>query len=154
MKLHEDKEVFKNLISVTATLYYLPETAVERDYFIVELLYNLQKSEFNELCVFKGGTSLSKAYPGSINRFSEDIDLTFLGMDYGNNKTDKMLKKIEKTIIGDYNYEKIIIERNQRNKSSNVWYDDYNKKIKLEIEAKLSLIRIQKKKLNHLFMSI
>ena len=47
MKLHEDKEVFKNLISVTATLYDLPETAVERDYFIVELLYNLQKSEFN-----------------------------------------------------------------------------------------------------------
>ena len=38
---------------------------------------------------------LSKCYPESIERFSEDIDLTFLGMNKENNYCDKMLKKIE-----------------------------------------------------------
>ena len=78
MKLHEEKEEFKKLIAIVAAFYGLPEPAIERDYYIVELLYNLEKSEFNDLCIFKGGTSLNKGYPGSIERFSEDIDLTFL----------------------------------------------------------------------------
>lgn len=137
MKLHEEKEKFKELIALVAAFYGLPEPAIERDYYIVELLQNLEKSEFNDFCIFKGGTSLSKCYPGSIERFSEDIDLTFLGMDLNNNECDKILKKIEKTIIGTFNSEKIINERNQRNKSSNVWFDDYNKKIKLEIGSQI-----------------
>ena len=98
---------------------------------------NLSNSEYKELCVFKGGTSLSKCYPNTIERFSEDIDLTFLGMELNNNKCDKILKRIEKIMIGTFNYEKIIDERNQRNKSSNVWVDDYSKKIKLEIGSQV-----------------
>lgn len=43
-------------------------------------LQKLEQSEYADQCVFKGGTSLSKCCPGSIERFSEDIDLTFLGM--------------------------------------------------------------------------
>ncbi|WP_363316713.1 nucleotidyl transferase AbiEii/AbiGii toxin family protein [uncultured Dysosmobacter sp.] len=43
----------------------------------------------------QGGTSLSKCYPGSIDRFSEDIDLTFLGMELSDNACDKAIKKIE-----------------------------------------------------------
>ena len=137
MKLHEDKKEFKRLISIVALSYGLPEKAIERDYFIVELLSNLEKSEYNDVCIFKGGTSLSKGYPGSIERFSEDIDLTFLGMNLNNNRCDKMLKRIEQTIIGQFNFEKINDERNQRNKSSNVWFDDYDKKIKLEIGSQI-----------------
>ena len=39
-------------------------------------LKTLFSSELGEHLVFKGGTSLSKAY-GVIQRFSEDVDLTY-----------------------------------------------------------------------------
>ena len=81
MKLHENPSEFKDLISIVAADKHLPESAIERDYYIVLLLNNLANSEYVDKCVFKGGTSLSKCYPDSIERFSEDIDLTFLGMD-------------------------------------------------------------------------
>ena len=78
MKLHEHKEEFEELIAIVANHIGIPADAVRRDYYIVMLLKNLQDSEYADMCVFKGGTSLSKCYPGSINRFSEDIDLTFI----------------------------------------------------------------------------
>lgn len=77
MKLHEFPSEFRDLISIVALRKHLPESAVERDYYIVLLLKNLADSEYADKCVFKGGTSLSKCYPGSIERFSEDIDLTY-----------------------------------------------------------------------------
>lgn len=67
------------------------------------------------MCVFKGGTSLSKCYPGSINRFSEDIDLTFVpNEEMSPGQYDKMLKKVEAAIIGSAFHEKIIGDRNHR----------------------------------------
>ena len=133
MNLHKHKEDFKNLISVVALYKGLPEAAIERDYFIVLLLYNLANSEFASECVFKGGTSLSKCYPNSIERFSEDIDLTFLGMNKSDNVCEKRIKKIEQIITEGFITEKINSERNKRNKSMYVWFDDKQKKIKLEI---------------------
>lgn len=133
MNLHKHKEDFKNLISVVALYKGLPETAIERDYFIVLLLNNLAKSEFASECVFKGGTSLSKCYPNSIERFSEDIDLTFLGMNKSDNACEKRIKKIEQIVTEGFITEKINSERNKRNKSMYVWFDDKQKKIKLEI---------------------
>ena len=78
MNLHEHREEFEELITVVAEHIGVPSDAVRRDYYIVMMMQNLQNSEYAESCVFKGGTSLSKCYPGSINRFSEDIDLTFI----------------------------------------------------------------------------
>ena len=95
MKLHEYHEEFKTLISIVASKLHVPESAVERDYYIVFLLKKLENSDYADKCVFKGGTSLSKCYPGSIERFSEDIDLTFLGMDLSDNVCDKNIKRIE-----------------------------------------------------------
>ena len=46
-------------------------------------------SEYADKCVFKGGTSLSKCYPGSIQRFSEDIDLTYIPDDATSKKQDE-----------------------------------------------------------------
>lgn len=68
MKLHEFQEEFRELVSIVAEYMHLPESAIERDYYIVLLLKNLENSEYAEQCVFKGGTSLSKCYPGSIER--------------------------------------------------------------------------------------
>lgn len=133
MNLHENQKDFKQLISIVASRMHLPESAIERDYFIVLLLANLANSEYASQCVFKGGTSLSKCFPNSIERFSEDIDLTFLGIDKSDNYCNKAIKKIEKVIIKDFNSVPIEHERSKRSKSSYVWLSNEQNKIKLEI---------------------
>ncbi|HLF63487.1 MAG TPA: nucleotidyl transferase AbiEii/AbiGii toxin family protein [Saprospiraceae bacterium] len=58
--------------------------AVEKDWWVVRTLQLVFETEIAEHTVFKGGTSLSKAW-SLIDRFSEDIDLAldrkFLGFD-------------------------------------------------------------------------
>ena len=133
MKLHEYQYEFKDLISIVASKLHIPESAVERDYYIVLLLKNLENSEYADKCVFKGGTSLSKCYPGSIERFSEDIDLTFLGMDLSDKACDKSIKQIEAIMTADAQTDKITAERSNRSKSMYVWFANEDNKIKLEI---------------------
>lgn len=133
MNLHNHKKDFNELISIVAAFKNLPESAIERDYFIVLLLNNLANSEYVNQCVFKGGTSLSKCYPNSIERFSEDIDLTFLGMEKSDKVCDKTIKKIEDIITYGFNTQKINEERSKRSKSMYVWLFDESNKIKLEI---------------------
>ena len=53
-----------------------PAYLLEKDVWVVWALGALFESALGEHLVFKGGTSLSKAYGGLIKRFSEDIDLT------------------------------------------------------------------------------
>lgn len=137
MKLHEFPEEFRDLISIVATDKHLPESAIERDYYIVMLLQNLANSEYVEKCVFKGGTSLSKCYPGSIERFSEDIDLTYLGMDESDKVCDKTIKKIEKIMTDGADIEKIDAERSNRSKSMLVWFGDKSNRVKLEIGSSI-----------------
>ncbi len=52
-----------------------PAHLLEKDVWVVWALAALYGSALGEHLVFKGGTSLSKAY-GVIRRFSEDVDLT------------------------------------------------------------------------------
>ena len=137
MKLHEYQEEFRMLISIVAEKMHLPEAAIERDYYIVMLLQNLARSEYADKCVFKGGTSLSKCYPGSIERFSEDIDLTFLGMELSDKACDKAIKSIEKIMVHGANSEKIDAERSNRSKSMLVWFDNKDNKVKLEIGSSI-----------------
>lgn len=49
---------------------------LEKDVWVVWTLNVLFESDFADHLVFKGGTSLSKAYQ-AIGRFSEDVDLTY-----------------------------------------------------------------------------
>ena len=138
MLLHEHPTDFKDLQELTADYIGIPAVAVERDYYIVMMLEKLAQSPYADSCVFKGGTSLSKCYPGSIERFSEDIDLTFLPQEeMGNKQYDRRLKQIEKAMTSGFRLEKITGERNDRNKSSYVWFNDKNGangRIKLEIQ--------------------
>jgi hypothetical protein len=53
-----------------------PAHLLEKDVWVVWALQELYNSPFGDALVFKGGTSLSKAY-GVIQRFSEDVDLTY-----------------------------------------------------------------------------
>ena len=137
MKLHEFPDEFRDLISIVAIDKHLPESAIERDYYIVMLLQNLANSEYAEKCVFKGGTSLSKCYPGSIERFSEDIDLTYLGIEESDKVCDKTIKKLEKIMTVGADIEKIDAERSNRSKSMLVWYGDKSNRVKLEIGSSI-----------------
>ena len=78
----------QNIFQEVAVKINLPSAAVEKDWWVVRTLELVFASSIAPHTVFKGGTSLSKAW-GLIDRFSEDIDLAldrkFLGFD----KTDK-----------------------------------------------------------------
>jgi hypothetical protein len=53
-----------------------PAGLLEKDVWVVWTLKTLFQAEFGSSLTFKGGTSLSKVY-GVIDRFSEDVDLTY-----------------------------------------------------------------------------
>ena len=75
MYLHkENKELFRDIISIVSERKNVTTDIVEKDYYVTMILYLLSQKEIE--IIFKGGTSLSKAY-GVIDRFSEDIDITF-----------------------------------------------------------------------------
>lgn len=65
----------KALIEGTAYRTGMPKAMVEKDFWVCFMLdYLFSQSPWKDKFVFKGGTSLSKAYD-LIQRFSEDIDL-------------------------------------------------------------------------------
>ncbi len=70
--------IFEEIASKTG----LPVLAVEKDWWICRVIHSIFNLPFRDQLLFKGGTSLSKAWH-LIDRFSEDIDLAinreFLG---------------------------------------------------------------------------
>lgn len=66
----------REALSVAADRSGRPAHLLEKDAWVVWALSTLYGSPLGEHLVFKGGTSLSKAY-GVIRRFSEDVDLTY-----------------------------------------------------------------------------
>lgn len=71
--LFQDKKLFNDFIERAAVYGRTTTEIVEKDYYVSLTLKYL--SLINHDIVFKGGTSLSKAYQ-IIDRFSEDIDLS------------------------------------------------------------------------------
>src|SRR6266568_5439133 len=63
-------------LGVAATRSGRPAHLLEKDVMVVWAIEGLFCSKAGEHLVFKGGTSLSKGY-GIIERFSEDIDVTY-----------------------------------------------------------------------------
>ena len=74
MFLHNDKELFRDIVEQVATRNQVVPEIVEKDYYVTLILRLI--SERLDHLVFKGGTSLSKGFH-VIHRFSEDIDITF-----------------------------------------------------------------------------
>jgi hypothetical protein len=66
----------REALNVAADRSGRPAHLLEKDVWVVWALTTLYSSPLGEHLVFKGGTSLSKAY-GVIRRFSEDVDLTY-----------------------------------------------------------------------------
>src|SRR3990167_6021769 len=66
----------REALAVAASASGRPAHLLEKDIWVVWALDALFSSPLGEHLVFKGGTSLSKAYQ-VIRRFSEDVDLTY-----------------------------------------------------------------------------
>lgn len=69
--LHEHED-FRDLLLITAEKEQIDPVLVEKDYWIMHILYGLKQLGYD--FALKGGTSLSKGYK-IIDRFSEDIDI-------------------------------------------------------------------------------
>lgn len=80
--VRDERPRFAGLLNATAEALGLDAALIEKDYWAVEALRAvhtgfeaaINEAEVRIRPIFKGGTSLSKAY-GLIQRFSEDIDL-------------------------------------------------------------------------------
>ena len=70
--LHNDRELFEQLILRTSESLGIKAEIIEKDYYVTLFLKELVS--ISPDIIFKGGTSLSKCYH-LIDRFSEDIDL-------------------------------------------------------------------------------
>jgi len=91
---NEKTAIFQEIAEKTGIAPY----AVEKDWWVVQTLAIIFEMEIGQHLVFKGGTSLSKAW-GLIDRFSEDIDLAvnrnFLGFE--GNLTNSQVTTLRKT---------------------------------------------------------
>ncbi len=74
--LHLAAEDRREVLRVAADRSGRPAHLLEKDVWVVWALATLFGSSIGGHLVFKGGTSLSKAF-GVIRRFSEDVDLTY-----------------------------------------------------------------------------
>ena len=75
MRLDNQADAYKMLILETAKRLNISNEYVEKDYWLFLLLKEIFKNSERGY-VFKGGTSLSKCHH-LINRFSEDIDISY-----------------------------------------------------------------------------
>ena len=99
MKLHEDRTKFLEIMEAASEKLEIRQVYLEKDYWVTFVLKELSNSKFCEGVVFKGGTSLSKAYR-VVERFSEDIDLVLLKKEgMSGNQIKNFLSELESTII-------------------------------------------------------
>ena len=94
MRLHLNKELFVDMLQLTADKMGIKAIYVEKDYWVTYALFTIFSNEIGKDTVFKGGTALSKCY-NMIERFSEDIDLVVLRRE---GETDSKLKSKLKAI--------------------------------------------------------
>lgn len=107
MKLHEDKTLFAQLLNFSANALNIRPEFIEKDYWLTRALQRLAQNPNAEKVVFKGGTSLSKAYRLT-NRFSEDIDIAVIDSDsFSGNQLKMLIKRLAKDMASEL--EEIVI---------------------------------------------
>lgn len=95
--LHLDNESFRDLLQASSEGLKIPVQLIEKDYYISAILRALSKSAYSQRVVFKGGTSLSKAYQ-LIDRFSEDVDFAVISCGMRGNQVKMLLSKLMKEV--------------------------------------------------------
>lgn len=91
--LHNDQELFEQMILRVSEDTGIEASIIEKDYYVTLFLQRIVELQPN--VIFKGGTSLSKCYK-LINRFSEDIDLN---IDTEVHPTEGERKKLKEKIV-------------------------------------------------------
>ena len=101
MNLHENKKLFTETVLAASEYLGVNAVYIEKDYWITRTLRLMAQNKNSDRVVFKGGTSLSKAYH-LINRFSEDIDIAVIDADsMTGNQLKMLIKKVAKEITAD-----------------------------------------------------
>lgn len=101
MILHDNQKLFTDTILATAEYFGISPIYIEKDYWITNILSRLSQNPNANRIVFKGGTSLSKAYH-LIDRFSEDIDIAVIdAKSFTGNQLKTLIKKVAKSMTTD-----------------------------------------------------
>lgn len=96
VNLHLDNRRFSELIYFASEHFQISQSFIEKDYWITRSLRLMAQNKNAEQVVFKGGTSLSKAYRLT-NRFSEDIDIAVIDADsFSGNQLKMLIKRLAK----------------------------------------------------------
>lgn len=95
--LHENKAAFDEIIKSASHITGIKLPYIEKDYYVFMTLKLM--NVYNENLMFKGGTSLSKAWH-ILERFSEDIDVNLLPEI---NSTDSTRQKMANSVINALN---------------------------------------------------
>ena len=99
MKLHEDRNDFKVLLSNIHERTGYREDVLEKDYYVMLILEELSEKQQQGLpAYFKGGTALYKALK-TTNRFSEDIDISVDTRECSRTQSDKRLEQSAKKYV-------------------------------------------------------
>lgn len=128
IKLNKEQKI--QTLEQTANEKGLPAFVIEKDWWVCIILKAIFQSKYADSIIFKGGTSLSKAYQ-LIDRFSEDIDLIIdrhlLGFD--ELKSNAQIKKLRKAsggfIINEFR-EELIVQLEQLGITSDLYEIKYN----------------------------
>ena len=93
MLLHLNKFEFENFIEIIKEREDIDKDIIEKDYYVCLVLKELSKKQEYLKAYFKGGTAVYKILD-TMNRFSEDIDLTVkVLLEESNTRNKKRLKE-------------------------------------------------------------
>ena len=129
MRLHQNIQLFRDAVRITAQQMNIPPEFVEKDYWVTYALFSLFHNEIGKDTVFKGGTALSKCYH-LVERFSEDIDLVVLRREgESNNRLTTKIKTISdvvNSVLPEINIEGLTQKMGMNRKTAH----SYNKEFK------------------------
>lgn len=97
MKLHLNKELFRDIIDTLNTKTGIAIDIIEKDYYVCLILKELSRKQNEIKAYFKGGTAVYKILE-NMNRFSEDIDLTVKVLPEESNTRNK--KRLKESALG------------------------------------------------------
>ena len=139
MYLHEDRETFRDLILQVADKNGRTPMVVEKDYYVTLILRLL--AEKLEQCVFKGGTSLSKGFH-VIDRFSEDIDITF-DEHIGESRRKKLKNVVLKEISDELGMPIVNWADTQSDRDYNAYLFSYESVFELEDDRMPQYVKVE-----------
>ena len=139
MYLHDDRNLFAEVITEVNTKTGIAQSIVEKDYYVTMILKLLEKS--NPDAVFKGGTALSKCFH-LIDRFSEDIDITF-AEHIGAARRKKLKYNILKPISDELNMQIENWDHIESDKDYNYYVFAYQSVIEDEIPGIPSNVKLE-----------